>query len=316
MSAGGGLDVPLNQRVQIRVGEFDYLLTRFTNQFTNSNQNNFRYLGGLNINMGIPNPKIPSMACAAEPSEVLPWQGPVKFSATPTDFNPKHNLTYGWESSGGTAMGQGGAATVDTSQMQPGQYTMKANATDPKQKKNNTATCSAGFTVKQPRPPLVTCSASPSSVKPGDPITVTVSGSSPDMSAIDKHNFSASAGALTEGETSKGAQAGEFTSVAKLDTANVPPGPVNVKFGVTDVHGLSGDCTASAEVMGQPPPATISDQMVGQCDFNNAKKAARVDNVCKASLDGVAMQLKNAPDSRLIVIGYSGQDETGSQPVD
>jgi outer membrane protein OmpA-like peptidoglycan-associated protein len=317
MSAGGGLDIPINQRVQFRVGEFDYLLTRFTNQFTNSNQNNFRYLGGLNINMGIPNPKVPSMACAAEPSEVLPWQGPVKFSATPTDFNPKHDLTYGWESSGGTAMGTGGAATVDTSQMQPGQYTMKANATDPKQKKNNTATCSAAFTVKQPHGPLVTCSASPSTVKPGDPITVTASGSSPDLSPIDKHSFSTSAGALKEGETTKGAQVGEFTSVATLDTSNVPSGPINVKVGVTDSHGMSGDCTASAEVVApQQAPAMVSDQMVGQCDFKNAKKAARVDNECKASLDGVAMQLKNDPDDKLIVVGYSAPDEAGSkQPL-
>ena len=54
LSAGGGLDIPINGRVQIRAGEFDYLYTDFTNQFTNSGQNNFRFLTGLNINLGTP----------------------------------------------------------------------------------------------------------------------------------------------------------------------------------------------------------------------------------------------------------------------
>ena len=57
MSIGGGIDFPINQRIEFRVGEFDYLYTRFTNQFTNAGQNNFRYLGGLNINIGNPTPR-------------------------------------------------------------------------------------------------------------------------------------------------------------------------------------------------------------------------------------------------------------------
>jgi hypothetical protein len=88
MSAGGGLDIPINHRVDFRVGEFDYLYTRFTNIFNDAGQNNFRYVGGLNINMGLPNMKLPTVACAVEPTEVLPWAGPVKATASPADFNP------------------------------------------------------------------------------------------------------------------------------------------------------------------------------------------------------------------------------------
>ena len=48
MAIGGGLDVKANKHIGIRLGEFDYVLTRFTNVFTNSNnQNSFRYLGGV-----------------------------------------------------------------------------------------------------------------------------------------------------------------------------------------------------------------------------------------------------------------------------
>jgi hypothetical protein len=307
LSTGVGLDIPVNRRVQIKPGEFDYLYTDFKSPFSSAGQNNFVYKGGLVINLGVPNPIPPSVACAVEPTEVLPWAGPVKATATPANFNPKHQLTYGWESSGGTAAGQGTSATVDTAQVAPGQYTIRATATDPKKKKNNVATCSSSFTVKQPRPPVITCSASPATVKPGEPVTVTVSGSSPDMSAVDKHSFSASAGAVKEGETQRGNQPGEFTSVATLDTSNVPPGPININVGVTDVHGQSSNCTASAEVAAPPapppPPPPPMAQNVGKCQFK--PNAARVDNECKATLDGVAMQLQRDSQSRLVVVGFA-----------
>ncbi|HKF47154.1 MAG TPA: hypothetical protein VKB38_07330 [Terracidiphilus sp.] len=57
MTAGGGIDVPINQRFDIRVGQFDYLYTRFTNIFNSTGQNNFRYLAGLNIKLGAPSSK-------------------------------------------------------------------------------------------------------------------------------------------------------------------------------------------------------------------------------------------------------------------
>ena len=48
LAFGGGLDVDAGKRLAIRLGEFDYVLTRFHNPLTNnSNQNNVRYCGGL-----------------------------------------------------------------------------------------------------------------------------------------------------------------------------------------------------------------------------------------------------------------------------
>lgn len=46
---GGGLDVPVNKTIAIRVAEVDYILTRFGNAFTNgnNNQSNFRYQAGV-----------------------------------------------------------------------------------------------------------------------------------------------------------------------------------------------------------------------------------------------------------------------------
>jgi hypothetical protein len=52
MMVGGGVDIPLGHVVSFRPAELDYLLTHFTNQFANSNQNNFRYSAGVVFSFG------------------------------------------------------------------------------------------------------------------------------------------------------------------------------------------------------------------------------------------------------------------------
>lgn len=48
LAAGGGVDVSVSHHLAIRLGEFDYVLTRYTNPLTSTNnQNNFRYTGGV-----------------------------------------------------------------------------------------------------------------------------------------------------------------------------------------------------------------------------------------------------------------------------
>jgi opacity protein-like surface antigen len=48
---GGGIDVPVTKSIAIRVGQFDYILTRFGTGFTggNNNQSNFRFNAGVNF---------------------------------------------------------------------------------------------------------------------------------------------------------------------------------------------------------------------------------------------------------------------------
>jgi len=53
MDFGGGVDIPVGRHVAIRPAQFDYLLTRFSNPFTGSNnQNNFRYSAGVLFSFG------------------------------------------------------------------------------------------------------------------------------------------------------------------------------------------------------------------------------------------------------------------------
>jgi hypothetical protein len=48
MEFGGGLDIPINKTITFRPAEIDYLMTRFSNPLTGTNnQNNFRYAVGV-----------------------------------------------------------------------------------------------------------------------------------------------------------------------------------------------------------------------------------------------------------------------------
>ena len=52
MALGGGIDIPITKSFQFRPVEIDYMRTRFTNQFNNSAQSNFRYSAGVNFTFG------------------------------------------------------------------------------------------------------------------------------------------------------------------------------------------------------------------------------------------------------------------------
>lgn len=310
---GGGLDLPVNRRVSIRAAELDYVLTRFGNPFTqqNANQNHFRYVGGMVFNFGLPNPAVPTASCTGDNLNMLPDDPPASVGVQTTDFNPKHPLSYQWESSGGKVIGDGPSAKIDPSGAAPGSYSVKSTVTDPKQKQNNVAGCSLAFTVKQPQPPVVSCSASPSSIVAGasTPVTINVQGSTPDGRPIQSRKFSATAGSVQEGQTSAGSSPGEWASIATLDTSNVQPGKLDVNVGVTDSRGLSSSCLASVDVQPPPAPPVVAETQTGQCDFTNGKKPARVDNACKAALDDAALKLKQDPEGKLVIVGFADPSE-------
>jgi hypothetical protein len=271
LATGGGIDVKINRKVAFRPIQLDYLLTRFQPIFIaglgqvnrNRNQNNLRYSTGFAFRFGGAPPPVPRASCTGTPGELLPDDPPVSVSVQTTNFNPKHSLAYQWSTTGGHVVGGGSSAKVDVSGLSPGSYTVKSAVTDPKQKQNNIAGCTAAFTVKQPQPPTVACSANPSSIQAGSgvPIAVSAQGSSPDGRQIQARKFSASAGSVQEGQTRAGRETGEWSSTATLDTTGVQSGPIEVSVGVTDVRGLTGTCTAHVDVQPVPaPPAAVAEQ--------------------------------------------------------
>ena len=295
MEYGGGLDIALSQHVQLRPVEVDYLFTSVSAFGSHSTHwNNFKYVGGLNFALGGKPPVPPSANCTASPSEVTEGD-PVTVTATGSNFNPKHTVTYAWTTNGGkleTANAQ--SARVDTTGVAAGSYTANATVTDPKMKKNNTATCSANFTVKAKpmHPPEVSCSANPSTVQSGSPSTITATATSPDNAPISSYAYTTSAGRISGTGTT-----------ATLDTAGLAAGPVTVTVTATDARNLTGTGTCTVGVEVPPPPPTCS--KINSIQFPDLRRPWRVDNTAKAILDDVASRLKADPNAKIVIVGYA-----------
>ena len=299
-AAGVGLDVVVNHRISVRPFEMDYLYTNFSNNLLlSANQNSWRYLGGVVLNFGGKPPIPPTASCSASPTEI--WSGaPVTATISTQNFNPKHTVTYSWNSSGGKASGTGETGNVDTTSLAPGNYTVSATATDAKEKKNNTASCTAPFTVKQPRAPTATCSVSPQTIKPGDSFTLSVAAESLDNSTL-SYSYSSSAGNI----------AGTGTSATETTSAANAGSTITATANVVDGRGLSTTCSAAVTV--EPFPVVTAAPVVseaGECKFNMSRKPGRVDNECKAVLDEVALRTQREPNNTIVVVGYTDETET------
>ena len=133
--------------------------------------------------MGCKKPPPVTLACQANPPAIFPGDT-VTATATAGSVDTKKNtnVIYDWSGTGVT--GSGTTATVNTASLAPGSYTVKATVKEGKKgkeglKPGQTADCSASFTVKEFEPPTLSCSASPSTLKPGETSTVTATGLSP-----------------------------------------------------------------------------------------------------------------------------------------
>ena len=212
--------MPLWKHVGIRLIEADYVYSH-QNFFPNGtvNPSGAEISGGLMWYFGGA-PPLPPMAasCSVQPTAVLAGE-PVTANANVTNIPPKHSVTYDWKTTGGKLAPKDAAATIDTTGLAPGQYTVTATATDTKPKKNSVpATCNAQFTINEPpkHPPTLSCSANPATVKSGEPATITSTGENPDNRPL-TYSYTATAGRVSGTGTT-----------ATLDTAGAPAGPITV----------------------------------------------------------------------------------------
>ena len=86
---------------------------------------------GLVFNFGFPTLAIPAASCSIQPSEVMVGE-PVTATTSATNFNPKHTLSYTWNSTGGKVTSKDNTASIDTNGVAGGTYTVTAHVTDPK----------------------------------------------------------------------------------------------------------------------------------------------------------------------------------------
>jgi OmpA family len=249
LTAGGGLDyhTPLfNRHLSIRVFQADYQYTHENfYPVARGNFNMARLSAGLVANLGtIAPPPPPTMACAASPSSVFPGD-PVTVTATPEGLNPKWNALYTWTGDGLT--GTGTTANVNTGALSPGTYTVKGNLKEGKAGKEGlkpwqVADCSATYTVKEFEPPTISCSANPTTIKPGESATITAQGVSPQNRPL-TYTYTASAGTVSGSGTT-----------ATLASTGASPGPIQITGTVTDDKGHTASCNTSVTVEAPPPP--------------------------------------------------------------
>jgi outer membrane protein OmpA-like peptidoglycan-associated protein len=295
---GGGMDLRITRQFSWRVFQADFVWAHY--KF--DDLDGARLRTGLVFNFGGEAPEEPATAaCSVENPEVMVGE-PVRVSVTASHFNPKHTLSYTWSASGGKIEGKDTAATIDTNGVAGGSYTATATVTDAKAKKNNTASCTANFTVKEPpkNPPQMSCSANPSSVMAGNPSTITCTCTSPDNVPVTVSGWSASGGSISG--------SGNTATLTTTPNVGAPPQTINVSATCTDSRGLSTSASTSVTAENPPAPKPQASKL-NECEYPNAKKPWRVDNTCKAALDDVAAKLQQDPDAKLVVVGNATPKE-------
>src|SRR5271166_4295457 len=327
VGAGGGIDLAVTPRFSIRLAQVDYIYSNYNPPFLSghdSQWNSIRLAAGIVVNLGTYyNPPL-SCTATATPTEVFA-PDPVKVTTTGTGFNPKHKITYAWATNGGrVADGSSQTATVDTSGVAAGDYAANSTITDVDPKFKNLdsghhlnwlgkpdpippAMCSAKFTVKQPLPPVVSCSANPTTIAIGEPSTITMTATDPQGWPM-TYSWSATGGTLsgsgtTATVTATPADAGNTITVTGTATTDRPGG---------NPATLSSNCTASVNVPAISGCVSIQDW--GECTFEkNPKKPWRVDNDCKDTLDKLALRVQQMPNGKLDIVGYTDEKEVVSE---
>ena len=308
LTAGGGMDyeTPLfNHHLAIRLFQADY-------EYMHADWGPVVYGGRANINAarlstgfviheGSLAPPAPvTLACSASPESVFPGD-PVTVTAAAGGLNPKDNVIYSW--SGAGASGNGTTVTLATASLAPGQYTVTGTVKEGKPGKEGmrpweTATCSAGLTVKAFEPPTISCSVNPTTIQPGGTATVTSVGMSPQNRPL-TYTYSASAGTVTGSGTT-----------AEFSSAGAPTGAVGITCNVSDDKGQTATASTTLTIEAPPAPPQPHAQALCSISFSTDKmRPMRVDNEAKACLDQVALDLKQQADAKAVVVGEESSAE-------
>jgi len=300
LTAGGGMDyaTPLfNHHLAIRVFQADYQYSHENFPSARGNFDMARLSAGFVYHVGSIAPPPPvTLACSASPASVFPGE-PVTVTATPGMLDPKASAVYSWSGEG--VSGTGTTVTVATTSLAAGTYTVKGTVKEGRPgheglKPGESADCSATFAVKAYEPPTISCSASPSTIKPGETATVTSVGMSPQNRPL-TYSYSASAGSVSGTGTTA-----EFTS------AGAPTGAVGITCNVSDDKGQTA--TANTSVTITAPYVAPAPHASALCSISfdkDKKRPTRVDNEAKACLDQVALGLQQQSDAKAVVVGES-----------
>jgi outer membrane protein OmpA-like peptidoglycan-associated protein len=248
--AGGGMDLRATKLISWRVFEADWVgAQHHYQQFAPSDiarpgLKGVRLRTGLVFSFGYPETAMVAANVSVQPAEAMVGE-PLTATATPSNFNPKHELTYAWTSTCGKITGNGATASIDTNGAAGGNCTVEAHVTDPRAKKNNQASATASFTLKEPpkNPPTVSCTANPTSVQAGASVTISCTCTSPDNVPVTVGSYSATGGSISGNGNS-----------ATLNTTGASPRTITVNTTCSDQRGLNTPATTEVTVEAPPPP--------------------------------------------------------------
>jgi outer membrane protein OmpA-like peptidoglycan-associated protein len=181
----------------------------------------------------------PTASCSVDKSAIYAGSGDfaaVRVSASDPDNDP---LAYSWTTNGGTVEGSGPEVRWNSSDANPGTYTVKVRVSDGR---GGTADCSADIRVepRPNRPPTMSCSVDHNSVVIGESVQVTATASDPDNDP------------LTYSWNSSGGRVRGTGASVRFDTAGVTAGEYTISGRVDDGRGGTADCSLRVEVHAPP----------------------------------------------------------------
>lgn len=204
---------------------------------------------------------------------------------------------YTWQTTGGRLTPAGDHATINTSGLAPGEYTVTGKLVQGN-KPTQQGTCTARFKVIALEPPSVTCRATPGTVPSGASVDINNIAISPQNRPF-SYSFATSAGKLTSNGT-----------LAKLTTTNVAAGTIHVTCYAVDDKGASASATTDITIT--KPLAGRDTGIRRLCSLSFARDRqypARVDGPSENCLDSIASTLQMNQGSRLIVVGNASPTE-------
>ena len=307
---GGGLDLNVSRHIALRLIRADFVMSNYRfgpTTIPSTDLRGVRLQTGLVLNLGGGEPGLPpSASCSLQPTEIFAGET-VTATSRGSNFNSKRTVTYTWNATNIKIPGSDASAQIDTTGLQPGSYVVTSNLSDGS--KHGVASCSASFTVKQPRPPVISCSADPATVLTGGTSTITSNANSPDGRRL-IYSYSASTGDISGTANS-----------ATLNTGSAQPGTITVTCNVADdrVPALTSSNTTTVLVQAPPAPAPEIKQLESKLALHTvyfATARPTIEHPERGLLDSQAAilealaadftsYLKYRPDAHLILSGHA-----------
>jgi outer membrane protein OmpA-like peptidoglycan-associated protein len=238
-------------------------------------------------------------SCSAEKSSVMEGSNEfVAATATATDANGRP-LNYTWSASGGKISGVGPYVRWDSTGLAAGNYSLTARVDNGA---GNNASCSTSIAVRSkpvPAKPTMSCTANPSTVNAGERPTITAVVNDSSGTPI-TYTWQANAGQII----------GTGESV-QLDTSGLSPGTYTVTGRAENGVHSAGDCSTTVTVQAPPPAPEAS--KISECLY--VLNSARADNVCKRTLDDVAVRLQSDAKAKIVLVGSADPQEHQSQKL-